>query len=116
MTSSSLENRCAAVQTAALSVACLLAFAASDARAEMRAQLPTTTQCQSGAIPDLPAKWHAVAVMMPFLDGQVDVAELTYDATVPAMRATVYGMESGAVDLLITETETYRLSGPHNAP
>ena len=32
------------------------------------------------------------------------------------MRATLYGLESGTVDLLITDKETYRLEGPHDAP
>jgi hypothetical protein len=106
----------ARARTAALLIACTVAIAAGGARAEMNAQLPTTTACKSASAPKLPAKWRAVALMMPFLEGQIDVAELVQDTTVPAMRATVYGMESGAVDLLITEQDTYRLSGPHDAP
>jgi hypothetical protein len=35
---------------------------------------------------------------------------------VPALRATVDGLESGAVDLLITSTMSYELIGPHAAP
>jgi hypothetical protein len=54
--------------------------------------------------------------MLPFLRGQIDVAELIYDGALPAMRATVYGLESGAVDLLITESNTYVLTGPHRSP
>jgi hypothetical protein len=61
-------------------------------------------------------RWRAVGMMTPFLAGQIDVGEFVYDATVPAMRASVYGLESGTVDLLITDQDTYILSGPHSAP
>src|SRR5205807_1746587 len=44
------------------------------------------------------------------------VAEFVYDGTIPAMRATVYGVKSGAVDLLITDNDTYVLVGPHHSP
>ena len=54
--------------------------------------------------------------MMPFVRQQLDVGEFVYDASLPAMRARLYGLESGAVDLLITNTETYQLSGPPNSP
>ena len=53
---------------------------------------------------------------MPFEQGQLDVGEFVYDAALSAMRATVYGLESGAVDLLITEHDTYVIQGPHDAP
>jgi hypothetical protein len=32
------------------------------------------------------------------------------------MRASIYGLESGAVDLLITDGDTYRLTGPRRSP
>jgi hypothetical protein len=32
------------------------------------------------------------------------------------MRATIYGLKSGAVDLLITEEDTYVLMGAHHSP
>jgi hypothetical protein len=54
--------------------------------------------------------------MAPFTDGQIDVGELVFDASAHAMRVSIYGLESGAVDLLITDTDTYQLSGPHRAP
>ena len=54
--------------------------------------------------------------MMPFYEGQIDVGEFVYDGDLPAMRATVYGLESGAADVLITEAQTYLLTGPHDAP
>jgi hypothetical protein len=36
--------------------------------------------------------------MAPFEDGQLDVGEFVYDAALPAMRATVSGVESGTID------------------
>ena len=54
--------------------------------------------------------------MLPYLRQQLAVGEFVRDGSVPAMRATLYGLESGTVDLLITDKETYRLEGPHDAP
>jgi len=78
--------------------------------------VPTFATCNPATAPQLPLRWHAVGLMMPFLYGQLDIGEFTYDATLPAMRATVYGVESGAVDLLITDKDTYVLTGPHRSP
>ena len=78
--------------------------------------LPTFAACTPASQPELPKRWRAVALMSPFLQGQLDVGEFVYDGALPAMRASVYGLESGAVDLLITETKTFLLSGPHRSP
>jgi hypothetical protein len=97
----------------------LLTFGALDlctpALAEWSASLPGLAAC-TVARPELPTRWRAVTLMMPFYEGQLDVGEFVYDGSLPAMRATVYGLESGAVDLLITNGNTYRLGGPHRAP
>ena len=78
---------------------------------------PKFSACAPATPPVLPPRWRTTALMSPFfLDEQLDIAEFVYDGTLPAMRATVYGLQSGAVDLLITATETYRLSGPHDSP
>jgi hypothetical protein len=50
------------------------------------------------------------------VQGQLDVGEFEYDGALPAFRASVYGLESGAGDLLITQKTTYLLLGPHRAP
>lgn len=78
--------------------------------------LPMFSACQPGTMPQLPERWRATALLIPFLRQQIDVGEFVYDGSLPAMRATVYGLESGAVDLLITEGETYQLGGPVEAP
>ena len=77
---------------------------------------PIFSPCTSAASPELPVRWRAVGLMTPFLKGQLDVGEFVYDGTLPAMRATIYGLESGAVDLLITQSDTYVLSGPYSSP
>jgi hypothetical protein len=88
----------------------------SPARAEWSATLPTFRACAPATSPELPARWRAVGLLMPFEHGQLDVGEFVYDAALPAMRATVYGLESGAVDFLIAQDDTYVIHGPHGAP
>lgn len=97
-------------------VALLMAASAAPAFAQQRIPMPLFSACTKADAPVLPARWRAVSLIIPFSRQQLHVAELTYDSTLPAMRATVYGLESGAVDLLITETETYELSAPHGSP
>lgn len=78
---------------------------------------PTFAACNPTTPPELPIRWRAVGIMMPpFLQGQIDIGEFIYDGALPAMSATVYGLESGAVSLLVTETDTFVLSGPHRSP
>jgi hypothetical protein len=91
-------------------------ISSAPAQAEWSATLPALTACSPATKPEMPSRWRAVGLMMPFLQGQIDVGEFVYDASIPAMRASVYGLESGAVDLLITNDQTYRLSGPHASP
>ena len=79
-------------------------------------QLPLFSACTPASPPQLPARWRAVGLLSPFGTTQLDVGEFVYDGTLPVMRATVYGLESGAVDLLITNTDTYLLSGPYSGP
>ncbi|MFN3659218.1 MAG: hypothetical protein ACK4UO_18380 [Pseudolabrys sp.] len=78
--------------------------------------MPMFSACEPATPPALPEKWRAVALLLPLVRAQLDVGEFTYDGTVPALRATVYGLESGAADLLITDETTYQLEGPPDAP
>ncbi len=107
--------RCAAwcIRLVAAAVA---VFGATPALAQAPIAPPALAACTSADQPVLPPRWHAVALMSPFKIGQLDVGEFVSDATVPAMRATVDGLELGAVDLLITDKDTYLLEGPHAAP
>jgi len=102
-------------QLATLIVAATLAMPLPAGAGET-VQLPAFKACNPTTVPELPKRWHAVGLMMPFQLGQVDVGEFDYDGAVPAMRASVYGLKSGAVDLLITGNDTYVLEGPHSHP
>ena len=86
------------------------------ARGQWSASLPLFKACTPSTPPTLPKRWRAVGLLMPLVEGQLDVGEFEYDDALPAMRATVYGLESGAADLLITQQDTYLLLGPHRAP
>jgi hypothetical protein len=88
----------------------------APAIAQWSISLPVFSPCSPATTPDLPIRWRAVGLMTPFSKGQLDIGEFVYDGTLPAMRATVYGLESGAVDLLITDQDTYVLSGSHASP
>jgi hypothetical protein len=110
--------RCNARRSALAATFAVLAAAAtqSAAAAGRSTELPIFSPCKQTAAPVLPARWRAVGLLLPFARQQLDVGEFIYDGTLAAMRATLYGLESGAVDLLITDRETYQLSGPHDAP
>ena len=83
---------------------------------EWSASLPLFAACNPSSAPELPKRWRAVGLLAPFRVGQLEVGEFVYDDELPAMRASLYGLEKSAVDLLITETDTYQLIGPHDAP
>jgi hypothetical protein len=90
--------------------------ASAESSALPSLELPTFSPCDQAAQPVLPRRWRAVGLMSPFTPTQLDVGEFIYDGTLPAMRASIYGLESGAADILITNADTYLLSGPHGAP
>lgn len=96
--------------------ASILCFGADVASAADSSGLPMFSPCKPATPPALPTRWRAVGLMLPYLRQQLAVGEFVRDGSVPAMRATLYGLESGAIDLLITDKETYRLEGPHDAP
>lgn len=78
--------------------------------------VPIMATCKPATPPVLPERWHAVGLLFPFQRVQLDVGDFVYDGALPALRATIYGLESGSVDLLITGRQTYRLTGPRDAP
>jgi hypothetical protein len=88
----------------------------SGAAAAADSGLPMFAACQPAAQPALPTRWRAVGLMLPYLRQQLVVGEFVRDGAAHAMRATLTGLQSGTVDLLITDKQTYRLSGPHDAP
>jgi hypothetical protein len=110
--------RCNATLTALAATFAVLAAAGSQnaAAAGQNTELPIFSPCKQTTAPVLPVRWRAVGLLMPFTRQQLDVGEFIYDGALAAMRATLYGLESGAVDLLITDKETYQLSGPYDSP
>ncbi|HVT55478.1 MAG TPA: hypothetical protein VHD34_05460 [Xanthobacteraceae bacterium] len=86
----------------------------NSAAAQVR--LPIFKPCKSASAPKLPARWHAVALMSPFTDSQLDIGEFIYDGALPAMRATIYGLGAGVADILITDKDTFLITGRHDAP
>lgn len=104
-----------ALPAAAFAVLAVIAQS-TVAAAQDGSRIPTFTPCTHNTAPTLPMRWRAVGLLFPFLREQLEVGEFVYDASVPAMRASLVGLDYGAVDLLITEDKTYQLSGPSAAP
>jgi hypothetical protein len=109
-------RRFASTATGKALAATLAVLVSAASAAGQDTMLPILSACTPATTPAMPQRWHAVGLMLPFLRQQLDVGDFTYDGSLPAMRATVYGLESGAVDLLITNTETYQLTGPPDSP
>ncbi len=106
------------VGSAVLTVCAALALGAARDRATAadNSGLPMLSACQPATQPVLPQRWRAVGLMLPYLREQLVVGEFVRDGAAHALRATLTGLQSGTVDLLITDKETYRLSGPRDAP
>ena len=68
-------------------------------------------QCQGNSHPMLPQKWRGVYLMMPFTPTQLVLSEIVYDGTLPAMLVRLYGVRSGAAELLVVGKKTYLLAG-----
>ncbi|MFN2295160.1 MAG: hypothetical protein ACK2U0_12225 [Candidatus Promineifilaceae bacterium] len=77
---------------------------------------PEVLPCASSAPPQLPAQFHAVALLTPFDDSQLVVADILYDWSVQALRITTYGLESGYADLLYTPSGYYILDSDNGGP
>src|SRR5262249_61861143 len=74
-------------------------------------RLPRMEQCQGNSHPMLPQKWRGVYLMMPFTPTQLVLSEIVYDGTLPAMLVRLYGVRSGAAELLVVGKKTYLLAG-----
>jgi hypothetical protein len=70
---------------------------------------PFVQPCGAITPPSLPNKFHAVALLTPFTDSQLVVADIYYDWSVQAMRVTTYGLERGYADLLYIPSGYYIL-------
>jgi hypothetical protein len=97
---------------ARLAIACALSCSATAATAQEQIPLlprPAVSPCSSAERPELPEKWRATYLMAPFTSGQLVVGDLTHDASLSATRVRLFGVRSGALDLLIAGAETYLL-------
>ena len=63
-------------------------------------QPPIFSPCGATTPPSLPEQFHAIALLTPFTNTQLVVADIYYDWSVPGMRVTTYGLESGYADFL----------------
>src|SRR6516165_10761780 len=73
--------------------------------------LPQLAQCRNPNPRPLPEKWHAAFLMASFSRTQLVLADIVEDGTLPAMRARLYGVRRGSLDLLVADEQTYVLSG-----
>jgi hypothetical protein len=48
--------------------------------------------------------------MAPFTNAQLVLSDIVYDASLPAMRVTLYGLRHGSLDLFITDPDTFVLN------
>jgi hypothetical protein len=100
-----------------LVIACALSCSATAATAQEQIPLlprPTVSPCSNAERPELPEKWRATYLMAPFTSGQLVVGDLIHDASLSAMRVRLFGLRSGALDLLIAGAETYLLESNHS--
>jgi len=72
--------------------------------------LPTLNECHTGSHPQLSEKWRAVFLLAPFSNTQLVLANIVYDGSLQAMRASLYGLRHGTVDLFIQGNSTYALA------
>lgn len=77
--------------------------------------LPQLQQCRSTSRPLLPEKWQATFLMAPFSKGQLVLSRIVYDASLPAMRVTLYGVRRGSQDYFISDDRTYALQSDGGA-
>ena len=70
---------------------------------------PTIAPCGSKTPPNLPQAFHAIALLTPFNNSQLVVADIYYDWSLQAMRITTYGLEQGYADFLYIQDEYYIL-------
>jgi hypothetical protein len=72
--------------------------------------LPTLSKCQTETRPQLPQKWRATFLLAPFSNTQLVLGDIAYDGTLKAMRARLYGLKRGTLDLLVQGNSTYALT------
>lgn len=77
---------------------------------------PSIAPCELTTPPLLPTRFHAIALLTPFNNSQLVVADIYYDWSVQAMRVTTYGLEQGYGDFLYTPEGYYILDSENGGP
>jgi hypothetical protein len=77
---------------------------------------PSFSPCGSTSPPKLPESFHAVALLTPFDNSQLVVANIIYDWSVPGMRITTYGLERGYADFLYLPECYFILDSENGGP
>lgn len=77
---------------------------------------PTIAKCGSTTPPNLPQSFHAIALLTPFNNSQLVVADIYYDWSLKAMRITTYGLEHGYADFLYIQNEYFILDSENGGP
>lgn len=77
--------------------------------ADPRLPLPRMHACLSTEHPLLPPKWRGVFLMAPFTSTQLALSEIIHDGALPATLVRLFGVRSGAAELLVVGNKTYLL-------
>lgn len=68
---------------------------------------PLLRPIERAAPPRLPVRWHAIAMLTPFENAQIVVAEVWYDWDLRAMLVVLDGLEEGHAELLYVESSLF---------
>jgi len=71
--------------------------------------LPTLSKCSTESHPQLPQKWRAIFLLTPFSNTQLVLGNFAYDGSHKAMRASLYGLKRGTLDLFVQGNNTFAL-------
>jgi len=110
----------ATILAAVVLIVVTIGFAPSSAAQNLK--LPEFQRCEAAGQPRLPQRWRSTALLEPFKTPrllnsfQLAVGEFTGDTTLPAMRATIHGLQAQSFDLLVAPESTYLLTGPSANP
>ena len=82
-----------------------------------RVTVPQLATCRGAPDPHLPERWRATYLMAPFVNGQLVLGDIVYEAALPAIRVRLFGLKGGSADVLVTAGTTYALGqGPEQGP
>ena len=94
---------------ARLALSLLLVASAAAQEPAALLPLPQFDRCDQASHPLLPEKWRATYLMAPFNSAQLVIADIVHDASLPAMRVRLHGVQRGSADLLLIGSNTYHL-------